>query len=259
MLRKKESNISGILCFAILFFFAGFSLKVPAATKVTGFLDSPKGVTLGSGTYYHWLPNDNKFDPIPALAPAGTTVTGSENQFLLPSKLGAFIQKGKIAFEGYFRYMPSLRRSYTATGTQDGTGYITFGSYGAGLNLGVAMLQRNRFQINFVLNGELVFQRATASFSPTAGGTDTIKIKSTSNLAGIGFQPEIWLGDMWTLSIFAGYQYGFLKYWEVEKAATFMGDAKTVGALVDSSGQASKAQFGGFLFEATLNLSFQGM
>lgn len=245
------------VCLILALALASFS-NTSIAAKVTGFTDSPKGITLGAGTYYFWLPNDNNYDPIPSLAPAGTTIANSNLEFLLPSKIGFFVQRGKVSFEPYFRYMLNLRKSFTASGTTVGTGYMTFGSYGYGANLGVSMLQKQRFQVNFVANGEIVFQRATVTFSESGGGTDKLKIKSTSTLVGIGLQPELWLGDMWSLSIFAGYQYGFLKYWDIEKAATFMGDPKTVGPLLDSDGNQTKAQFGGFLIEATLKLSFQG-
>ncbi len=240
----------------VVAFIAG-AVSLQARAKVDGFQDSPKGVTLGTGTYYFWLPNDNKFDPIPSLAPAGSTVADSENQFFLPSRIGFFIQRGKLNFEGFFRYMLNLRRNYTVTGGNTGSGYMTFGSYGYGLNFGIALMQSQRFQLNFVGNGEMVFQKATATYSPSTGGTDTIKLKSTSQLIGVGLQPEIWLGDMWSLSLFGGYQYGFLRYWDIASAASFMGDAKAIGPLVDANGSRTKAQFGGFLFEATLKLSFQ--
>lgn len=241
----------GAACLLLLF------LSAPAQAKVTGFMDGPKGVTLGGGLYYFLIDNNNRFDPIPSLAPTGTTITGSANQLLLPAKVGFFMQRGKLNIDLYFRYLANLRRNFTAAGNNTGTGYLTFSSYGAGANLGVALYQRNRFQFNFVGNGEVVFQRARATFTPDVGAEENLKLKATSYLAGIGLQPEIWLGDMWTLSLFGGYQHGFDRYWEIEKAATFFGSGRSVGALLDANGNQSYAQFGGFLVEVTLKLSFQ--
>lgn len=220
-------------------------------------MDGPVGVTVGGGMYFNLIENNNRFDPVPALAPTGTTISGSENQVLLPAKVGFFMQRGKVNIDLYFRYLANLRRNFTASGGNTGTGYLTFGSFGYGGNFGIAMFQRNRFQLNFVANGEIVNQRARVTFTPDVGSEGNVKLKATSFLSGVGIQPELWLGDMWTLSLFGGYQHGFDKYWEVEQAGSIFGVGQAAGTLLDASGNRSYAQFGGFLVELTLKLSFQ--
>jgi hypothetical protein len=242
---------------AVLFILALFYSPL-GQSKVTGFQDSPRGVTLGGGIYYHLLTNDNRFDPAPALGDSGDTFTSSDEQTLLPTKVGFFMQRGRVLIEPFFRYMINKRSNWTVSGTNSGTGYFTFTSWGFGADMGVAMLQSQRFQLNFVLNYEMVFQRNKVTFNPTAGGTESIKLRTTSQLAGVGIAPELWLGDMWTLSIFGGYQYGFTRYWNVENSSSIMGRSFTAGSeLLDSSGGRSVAQFGGFLVQGTLRLAFQ--
>jgi|GEM_PF-1410192 len=230
-------------------------LSHEVAAKTTGFTDNQKGLSLGIGTYTHPLANDNNYDPVPSLAPTGTTTSDSEKIKLLPAKLGIFMTRGSAEAEGYFRYMLNTRHKWTATGGVDGDGYVTFRSYGAGLNLGVALAQSSRAQIKLALNGEYVLQRANLSFD-NSGSAELLKLKSTSLLAGVGLQPELWLGDLWVLSLFAGYQYGFLKNWEVAKAGNFMGRSHTEGALYDANGNAAHSQFGGVLLEVSFKLNF---
>jgi hypothetical protein len=223
--------------------------------RKTGFKDTQTGISMGVGTYQHWLPNDNAYDPVPALALAGTTTKDSDKIYLLPAKFGMFIHTGRTQIEGYFRYMLNTRHPWSAEGGINGTGHITFRSYGGGLNLGTSLAQSNRAQINLVLNGEYILQRARLDF--TDGSTaQKLQLASTSLLAGAGLQPEFWLGDLWVLSLFAGYQYGFLRNWDVVEAANFMGAARSKGPLIDSNGNKARSQFGGFLFELALKLNF---
>ncbi len=225
-----------------------------AFSKVTGFTDNKGGLSMGAGRYYYWLSNDNAWDPIPSLAPTGTTTTGSDSIQLLPAKLGYFFSRGKLELEPYFRYVLNRRASWTASGSVEGTGYVTFRSYGAGMNVGLSAVEYSRFQLNFVLNAEMVLQRAHLDFVST--GTQDILLTSSSLLAGGGIQPELWLGDLWVLSLLAAYQYGFPRYWSVAKDTNFMGEARSEGELTNSAGAKVPARFGGFLFELALKLNF---
>ena len=229
--------------------------SAPALAKNTGFLDSQSGLTLGAGTYKHWIDNVNAYDPVPGLAPTGTTTSGSDDILLLPLKAGYFLTRGNAEIETYFRYMINGSGTWTATGTQEGTGTFKFRSYGAGINAGVGLVQTDRFQLKFTLNGEYVLQRLKVNFK-SASATEILSLQSTSLLAGVGLQPEIWLGDLWALSIFAGYQYGLKSNWSVAEAASFMGQARSVGEFSDSAGAKVPARFGGFLGEITLKLHF---
>jgi len=225
------------------------------SAKNTGFLDPQKGLVMGVGTYKHWLANDNAWDPVPSLAPTGTSVSGSNGLLLLPTKFGFFMTRGSAEIETYARYMINRSGGWSSSGTFDGSGSTNFKSYGAGLNAGVAVFRANRFQLKTTVNIEYVLQRATVGFT-SASDTDLLKLSSTSLLAGAGIQPELWLGDLWVLSLFAGYQYGFDRKWNVSEAGTFMGRTHAVGELKDALGRSVKAQFGGFLAEVALKLNF---
>lgn len=235
--------------------FAAVLWCAPIFAKNTGFLDSHNGLTLGAGTYKHWIDTVNAYDPVPGLAPTGTTTSGSADIRLLPLKAGYFLTRGNAEIETYFRYMINGSGSWAATGTQEGTGTFTFRSYGAGINAGVGLMQRDKFQIKLTLNGEYVLQRLKVNFT-TASATELLSLQATSLLAGVGLQPEIWLGDLWALSVFAGYQYGMKSNWSVGKAASFMGQARSVGELSDSAGAKVPSRFGGFLGEISLKLHF---
>lgn len=223
--------------------------------KGTGFIDDQLGISLGAGIYYHPLANDNRYDPIPSLVLEGTEAVGSNNLKLLPIKLGLFKTSGRSEVEGYFRYMLNKQHSWTTTGDLTGEGKTTFRSYGFGAHLGVSMWTHNRAQVNLVINGEYVIQRALLYFNDS-NETQKLQLNANSMLAGLGVQPELWLGDMWVLSLFAGYQYGFLRNWKVTKAASFMGAIRDVGDLTDSEGRLAHTQFGGLLIELSLKLNF---
>ncbi len=229
--------------------------SAPALAKNTGFLDSQSGLTLGAGAYKYWIDTVNAYDPVPGLAPTGTTTSGSDGILLLPLKAGYFLTRGNAEIETYFRYMINRSGSWAATGTQEGTGTFTFRSYGAGINAGVGLMQSDRFQLKLTLNGEYVLQRLKVNFT-SASAAEILNLQSTSLLAGVGLQPEIWLGDLWALSIFAGYQYGMKANWSVAEAASFMGQARAVGEFSDSAGAKVPARFGGFLGEISLKLHF---
>jgi hypothetical protein len=232
-----------------------FAVSTPALAKNTGFLDSHKGLTLGAGTYKHWIDTVNAYDPVPGLAPSGTTTSGSDAIPLYPLKAGYFLTRGNAEIETYFRYMINGSSTWSATGGQEGTGTFTFRSYGAGINAGVALVQTDGFQFKLTLNGEYVRQRLKLKFTSTSA-TELLSLQSTSLLAGAGLQPEFWLGDLWALSIFAGYQYGMKSNWSIAKAGAFMGQARSAGEFSDSAGAKVPARFGGFLGEITLKLHF---
>jgi hypothetical protein len=232
-----------------------FAIASPLAAQNTGFGGNKRGLSLGVGTYWHPLKNDNRYDPVPSLAPLGTNITDSNKIHLLPAKLGLYVARGRAQVEGYFRYMLNSRHRWTASGGLNGHGYVTFRSYGGGSNLGVSLLHSPRAKMDFVLNGEYVLQRASLNFL-NAGTNETLNLKTTSMLAGVGLQPELWLGDLWVLSVFAGYQYGFIKNWEVAKASNFMGVARSTGPYSDAHGNPATAQFGGALVEISLKLNF---
>jgi len=234
---------------------AVFALTLSSAhAKKTGFLDSQKGIVLGIGTY-KYRDTNNAHDPVPALAATGTDTSGSNTIKFLPIRAGLFVTRGPAEIETYLRYMIAQNGGWTATGGQDGTGNTSYKSIGAGINAGVALYKLDSFQIKTTLNAEYVMQKASLSFKDTSG-TDLIQLGTNSLLAGAGLQPELWLADLWVLSLFAGYQYGFQQPWTVSEGATFMGRTHTAGGLVNGAGDPAHARFGGFLLEVALKLNF---
>jgi hypothetical protein len=225
----------------------------PALAKKTGFTDPQRGVTMGYGLYLSILHHENVFDPVPALLASGTTSVGSEDVSLRPMKFGYFTTRGQAEVELYLRYLSNPRKQWSLEGGSTGNGFSEFRGYGFGANAGVALLQEPSFQVKFVLNAEYVSQRAKIHSVDTA---QMIRLQTSSMLAGFGVQPEVWLFDLWALSLFAGYQYGFAREWGVAQNAVFLGRSFTEGTLSDPSGRASRAQFGGVLLEAALKLNF---
>lgn len=158
----------------------------------------------------------------------------------------------------YAIYMMNLRSAWTVAGTPDGAGSTQFTSYGAGAEISLPVYNIDIMRMNFAINGEYVRQKARLTFIPTSGGTDILDLSTTSYLVGVGFEPELWLGDMYALSLFAGYQYGLNQTWQVAKDATFMNNPFVVGALTNpTSGSGLTSQFGGFYLAAGLKLHFQ--
>jgi hypothetical protein len=227
--------------------------------RKTDFTESHLGVTMGSGTYFHWLPNDNAFDPVPGATPATGTITGSEDTYLLPVRFGLFRDSPRGGFSVYFNYLLNLpRATWTVAGAPEGAGTTTFVGKGAGAEISVPLYQTATFRFNFIGNAEYVWQGATLSFTETGGVAESLKLSTRSLLTGVGFQPEIWLGDQYSFGMTAMYQYGFARTWSVSTATSFMGTSQAVGPLLNpTSGGTVRAEFGGFYFGAALKLNFQ--
>lgn len=228
-----------------------------AAEKSSGSATKTQtGFVLGAGTYLHPLPHDNAFDPLPDLAPEGFTIAGSDKITLLPVKIGLFRSLGSRAnVEVYGRYLLSMGGTWTVTGTQTGTGSASWSSYGGGVNLSVALAPGARIRLNGVLNAEYVLQRLHLE-SLTNVAAEKIDLTTSSMLVGFGLQPELYLGDLWTLSLLAAYQYGFTGTWSAASAADFLGVAQSGTLRNPKTGGAIVAQNGGLLLEASLKLSF---
>jgi hypothetical protein len=192
------------------------------------------------------------FDPVPELAGSGTTISGSASGHLIPIKLGFFVDRGPVTIEVYGNFLISKSFSWTASGARSGTGTSTYHGYGIGFALDYAFVRTPRAKLGLVFNTEYSSQDATIDFSDGS----SIGLHANSILAGVGIQPELWLADLWVLGLFAGYEYGFPKYWSASKAATFMGTPYATSVVDDSKGNPIHSNFGGFLASAFLKLNF---
>jgi hypothetical protein len=223
----------------------------------TDFTRDHSGLSLGGGIYQHYLPNDNQFDPVADLAPSGVTVTGSTDVYILPLRMGYFVDKPTAGFSIYGRYIINLPFNWTTSGSSEGTGSTKFASYGVGADITPYLVRGKRFRLGVTLNAEYLWQKLTLSYSPTSGLGESLVVSSNSILTGLGVRPEVYLGDQWALSVFAGYQYGFNRFYSAAVAGTLFGVSHSAGALTGPvTGVAIPSQHGGFLLEAVLKLNF---
>lgn len=223
--------------------------SAPASARKTSFVEDHVGALFGVGTYV-MMPA--AIDPIPAMTRTGSTVAGTKSFYLLPMKFGFFKTKNAISIEAYLRYVINVKGGWTSSGTDVGTGSTKYSSLGAGFHLGYAFAQRSRVQMQLVGMVEYVGQKVRLDFSDLT----SISLSSSSYIMGGGLQMDVWLGDLWSLSLFGGYHYSPASSWNVSDSVTFMGRAHTAGDLLDRDGKALESKFGGFVGEATLKLAF---
>lgn len=223
--------------------------------KTTNFLDRQRGVTIGGGLYQYYLPNDNRFDPIPDLLPTGTTATGTEDLFMVPGKIGIFMSASKVHFELYGRILRSFASNWQTAGTLVGTGTSAYEGIGVGVVAGVYFFQRPRFQMGFAMVGEYGTNNLKISYTPASGGSENLNLTSTFMLAGATFLTEVWLGSMWTLSLATGYHWGATQFYQLKTDGTLFGQTYS-GSLRNNAGGQIPSQLGGFLAEATFRLAF---
>jgi hypothetical protein len=233
----------------LFLFLIAFHASRPAFARKSSLAENQKGVLLGGGLNFFWLPNDNKWDPVPELAPAGTTVTGTDSGFVLPISIGIHYSTPAFGFEFWCRYIASMGNSWSATGVE-GAGSSTFASVGGGGQLTIYPYNNGWFRFGVAGIAEYVKQKLELQFVPTSGGTQYLWLTAPSVIFGGGVQPEMWLGNMWALALFFGYEYGMTKTYTALKAGELFGVsyAKGDGSIA--------TQNGGFLLEARLRLGF---
>lgn len=245
---SKRQLRTGAVALTLLFGAQAFAIK-------TDFTDDHSGLSFGGGTYF---PLWNKFDPVPSLAPSGTTVSGSSSGYRLPIQFGFFIENSGYSIEPYLRYAVSRGYTWTSTGTVPGTGSTSYGGLGGGVNLGVRLYHSQHFKFTAVVNAEYVDETATVSFTPTGSAAESLSLSSSSFLLGAGIESAVWLGDMWSLGIFTGYQNDFQGDWSASQAGASLSQPFSAGAALDPvNGASIPANLGGILITATLRLSFR--
>ena len=235
-------------------------LAAPVAFAVNRDFASPsRGIMLGVGTYEAF---GNKAlalrAPIAEISPTGTDIVASHNLRLLPVTLGMFANQNRLLAEGFLRYWFALGNTWTAQGNQTGSGSTHYSSYGVGGRVGYALIQNTRYRLIFSAMGEYLSEQIALSFQDDVAGAESLSLRSPTTLFGGGFQNEIWLGDLWTLSIFSGYQVGYSQDWNVTKdSSNFLGKAYTAGPLPEArTGNPVKPNYSGFLLEANFKLAF---
>ncbi len=239
--------------FCVLFMFFSSAKSWAVAT---GFNDTLWGISIGAGFGPSFAsPLKASFDPIPEIAGTGSTVTDSRRSTLIPARFGLFLSKPLTQIEVYFRHLRNTHEPWYSSGSQSGRGATHFASNGVGGQIGVTLGHTNRFRASVIAQGEYVIQRASLYFTPAGGAEESIRIKSGTPIIGGGLQAEAYLGDLWSLGIFAAYQHGFDAEWSLSEGTTFMGRTHS-GKLEDSDGDNIDAKYGGFIVELTLRLAF---
>jgi len=245
----------------LLIFFLITLFPFIAEARKTNFTEKQTGITLGVGTYFYLLPNDNKWDPVPELAQAGVTTANSKSTYIVPTKFGYFYSIPRASIEAYLRYVVNFFFFFSVEGSHVGpgtsTGSTNFGSWGGGANFSAVVAPGAYIRLNIAINAEYILQRATLIHNLSEGEEERMHLGASSVIFGGGLQPQFWLGNMWSLSLFAGYQYGLTRNWSATKDGVLFGNIYTTGALVSPlSAGAIQAQFGGFLLEASMQLAF---
>jgi len=216
----------------------------------TNFSEAHAGITVGAGTYL--LPRH--YDPVPSAGGTDAQLSGSEKVHFIPAKLGVFTDLGSAAtLEAYARYLFATRAKWTVeSSAATGSGSSEFSGYGAGLVVGLPFYRTPRFRALFVGRYELQFADARLVFQDNS----QLDLSATRNILGAGLQAEAWLGDLYSLSALAGFDYGLGGNWQVKKASRFLGQDYTAGNLRNSHGETVSGQLMALYLELGFKLSF---
>ncbi len=237
-----------------LIFLCAFSLSAQA--RKNSFTEPHKGLTLGGGTYFHVLPNDNKWDVSESLETAATKTSGTSPIYLIPLRIGWYKETPVIGSEVYYRRLTNSPKKWTTTGEITGTGITSYTGNGAGWTGYVRLWGISWFRVSMSINTEYMFHAASVKFSAENVDPEELNVTVSNLLFGGGFEPEIYIGDNWALKLHVGYQYGMAGDWTVPKGGgKAIGRTYAEGTLKDPiEGSAVQAQFGGLLVEASLRL-----
>lgn len=243
-----------------LFFFL-FLLSLPSQVfaYITDFRDHHVALTLGAGAIVERLPNDNQFDPIPELAPSGVDIANSDNTYLIPARMGFSIDRPWANFEIFYRKLFNSKYTWTSTGGAfEGSGASNYNADAVGGTFAVRLTGGEKWRIMGAFTGEYGTYTNRISFRYSDGTEEGVKLKTAAQIAGIGIQPEIWLGDMWSAGLFAGYTYGWPLNWKAYSDGALFGQSFTKGAEVSgaSTGSPVRVAFGGFTVELVMRLNF---
>jgi len=226
-----------------------------ALARVTNFLEPHSGISVGGGLLFGGIGHADS-DPVPELAPVGTTVSGSDSVHPYVLRFGFYTERRRVSIEPFVSVLIGKPGNWTSTGVA-GTGVSTDAGWGVGFNFGVHYATWSRVRISQRFEGQMQKRSLTVSFAPTAGSSDGLVLSATALLAGTALQTEIWLGDLWILNLSGGYRQGLPGPWSNSQAGTLFGGAQAAGAAVNpGDGTSVQSDFGGFYAEAGLKLAF---
>lgn len=226
-----------------------------AEGRVTDFFERHSGLSISGGQLFRGFGHED-FDPVPELAPVGTTIAGSANTKIYPLKIGFFRDQVRVGVDAFAIVLISRPSTWTATGV-DGAGSSLESGWGAGVNFAVHYAVWSRFRLSQRLEVQTFTNNLRLTFTQTGGVPEIVDLTARAIRFGTAAQAEFWLGDMWTLSIAGGYHRGLPTGWNVATAGTLFGVAQAAGAALNGQdGTQVKSDFGGFYAEAGLKLAF---
>jgi hypothetical protein len=225
--------------------------------KKRNFKQAQRGVTLGAGVYNQHLRHYNRYEPVQGLAGPDYSFNGLTDTSIFPFRLGLFHSTQSTHAEVFFRYVHH-QTNWEVLGDKPGIGQSTIKGRGAGVLLGMRVAGSDSFRIMLGGMAEYVQHKALIEHDPDAGATETLRLSSTNILVGPALMTEMWLGDLWSLSLLSAYEYGVGTTWRVSRSGELFGVQRGAGTARNNDRMANPiiSEFGGFLTELTFKLSF---
>jgi len=237
-------------CARLIFLVSILAFGARSFAYQTNLNDNHSGLAFAVGTLD---PSANaNFDPITSMGPAGTRFSGTTDFRLMHYKLGAFRDLQKTYMEIYGLHMRNTVSTWSVAGSFSGSGKTNVSGKGVGISTALRMAGDARFRLMADFSAEYVWVTGKIVMDTPS----TILLTTKAINIGAGLRGEVWLGDMWTLSILGAYKYGIAQPWEVYEASSVMSTRYAQGVLQNRDGSTVNSNFGGMYGEASLHLSF---
>jgi hypothetical protein len=226
--------------------------------KKRNFSDPYSGLLMGAGYYKAATSSANRFEPIYDLAETNRPIDDIRKTSNFAYRIGPYFSTPEANFELFFRYMRNVRRWESAGGATSGIGKTTIKGFGGGTLISFRVLGEDRFRLMLGAMAEMLTHNAHIVYYPDTKGSEVLNLQSKNFLIGPLLQTEIYLGDLWSVSFLTAYEYGLSRNWNVKEASRLFEIERQQGETVSlkNPGKAVVSEFGGFLLEATLKLSF---
>ncbi|NCN27464.1 hypothetical protein GW915_07800 [bacterium] len=225
----------------------------------TSFNDQQRGLVFGIGRSFPSLsPHSTQFEPVKQLSGEDDNFTKLQDYALYPSRIGLFWGGPFNTFHLYGRYLFNNKKTWNKLNAPTGVGRTTIKGMGVGAGLDLMLTGDTAARLMLSLSAEYIKNKAILAFQPDLDNKETITLNSSNYLIGAGITGELWLVDMWVLSLTTGYQHSLGGTWSVKSPGGDFFDVpreSTTLYLEDGTTEAT-SRFGGLFVEATLRLNF---